>query len=275
MSPVRKPILPVNRPKSNEERVLQERAYFNQEGRSWLLRNIQRLGRGSRLLKETAIRTPAVKLKAFQLTHKKPSLQAAESIIHYCVNNIKFIEVSDRIAVNFYNTQTADDIVSGKSIPTFRAPRSGLLGCQTFVATAIALLRAATPSSGKISSVRAVRTVSPRGFDNNGNVIGMPHTIVTFKVDGKEYVADPFKQGYSFLGSSFIGRRGKTLITAEEISAKIAKLKKQGLWKETLDPSDHGINSFDKYIEEARITGEKIAREMNLEAFARELKRGV
>lgn len=266
----RKPIVQ-RKNRTSEERKIQERAFFNLEGRKWIKQQINYLGRGHYLLKKMSVRTPKVKMKAFELTHNKDALSAAKSIINF-TSKIPFVEVADITAANFYGKQTADDIISGKPIPTFRGERFGLLGCQTFCATAISLLRSATPKSGKITNIRVVRTISPRGKDKNGKIIGMPHTIISFKINGENFIADPFKSGYSFLGSSFVKQKGKTLVKSNNIKTIVEQLKKQGNWKEALDPADHGTISFDRYVEEARKHGGKVAKDLDLESFMHDIK---
>jgi len=250
----------------------QESLFFNQEGRSWLQRQIALIGKGACLLKKVSVRTPTVKLKALHLSSGRSALEAARNMVHWCSTQIKFAETSNMTAINFYCRQTADDIISGRPIPTFRGSKFGLVGCQTFAGTLMALLRAARPASGKITDVVAVRTLSPR-IGKGGKLIGMPHTIVTFRVNGELFVADAFKKGYSFFGTSYIGKKGHAILPAKEIEKQIAELKKQGHWKEALDPADHGVATFEAYIEEARAAGDEIVRDLDLDNFMREIKK--
>ncbi len=259
----------VRRPRI-EEKYLQERAFFNLEGRSWLERQIALLGRGHNLKRKMTLRTPNVKRKAHDLSHGKDALTAVKSIVHFA-SNIPFVETSTMTAIKFYGKQTADDIVSGKSIPTFKGATHGLLGCQTFCATAIALMRAATPKSGQITKVRAIRTINPAGRAKDGKLVGMPHTIISFQINGKTYLADPFKQGYGFIKSKQVGGKG-LVIEAEKARKLVEELKKQGNWNEALDPSEHKINTFEEYVNEAREYGGEIAKKMDLERFIREMK---
>lgn len=265
----RKPLIKRNI-QSAEEKKNQERAFFNLEGKEWLKRQVNILGRGHNLLNKMSVRNRDVKLKALELTRNRDALTGAKNIINFA-RRTKFLEVSNTIAARFYGKQTAIDIVGGKPIPTFRGVKTGLLGCQTICATTMALLRSAVPKTGKIHEVRAIRTLAPCGFTENGKIVGMPHTIVSFRINGEQYLADPFKNGYSFIGSKKVGKPGNTLIQAKEAKEVISQLKKQGNWKVALDPADHGINTLEKYAAEAKKYGGQIAREMDLEKFIREL----
>ncbi|MBT4870566.1 MAG: hypothetical protein HON47_03265 [Candidatus Diapherotrites archaeon] len=249
----------------------QESLFFNEKGRSWLQRNIRLLGRGQYLSRKWAVRTPRVKVKAHHLSTGRPALQAVRNMVAFATK-IQLMEVANKTAVRFYNKQTADDIVAGKPIPTFKGPKRGIVGCQTYAATLVALLRAATPASGKISNVRAVRTISPHTRGKDGRVLGMPHTIVSFTINGERYVADAFKRGYSFFGSSYIGKRERTLMKVSEIEEQVNQLKAQGSWKESLDPADFGIDTFEKYVNESKKSGKGLATQTDFEAFLKELK---
>jgi hypothetical protein len=267
----RKPIIKRRPLISLEEKSIQERAFLNLEGRKWLERQVQTIGRGRYLLKKTAVRTPIVKQKALELSKGKSALSSAQSIIRFA-SKIQFVSAPNITAIKFYGKQTADDIISGKKIPTFRGSKFGIFGCQTFCATAIALLRAAKPVSGKISNVIAIRTIGPIGFSKDGKMLGMPHTIISFKVNGKTFIADPYKDGHIFIGSSLVNRKNALIIEASQIESQIKKLKKQGNWTEALDPTDHNINTFEKYVEEARKYGGEFAKNLNLESFLAEIK---
>ena len=257
---------------AEDARKTQEGMFYNLEGRGWLQRQVSLIGKGRFLLRKSSVRTPIVKQKAAQLSIGKNATSSAISIVNWCVNNIKFKETANMTAVKFYCKQTANDIVAGRPIPTFRGSKFGIVGCQTFAGTLIGLLRAAKPKVGKITAVRAVRTVSPK-IGVGGVLIGMPHTIVTFKINGEPYVADAFKKGYSFFGTRFIGLKGKVMVPERIIASQVAELKKQGLWKEALDPADHGVNTFEAYIREARESGREIARSFDLEKFLENIEK--
>ena len=255
--------------------VNREAIYHNldREGKTWIGRQAEFLGkRGNRLVGKQTIKTPLVKQKAHELSHGKEALAAARSILNYS-SNIPFVETSDVIAARFYGKQSADDIVSGRKIPTFSGARYGLLGCQTFCATLVSLLKAARPAEGRITHVKAVRTLAPHTHGKDGRILGMPHTIVTFRVNGKGYVADPFKKGHTFLGSNMIGQKDRMLVEEEKIADKIAALKRQGSWKEANDTADFGINSFEKYVEEARAHGRELATMTDFERFLEEMRK--
>jgi hypothetical protein len=252
------------------EKAIQEKAFLNLRERQWLEKQVTMLGRGNYLLKRLSVRTPIVKKKAVELTLGKTSSQAVRNIVNFA-SNIKFVETADITAARFYGRQTASDIISGKPIPTFRGKRFGLLGCQTLCAVTASLLRSAMPKDARIQEVRIIRTISPKGKDSQGRIVGMPHSIVSFKINGETYLADPFKQGYSFIGSKEVGKQGKNLIKAKEAQKLINQLKKQGNWNPALDPAQHGINTFHDYVAEARKYGGQVAKDLDLEGFAREM----
>lgn len=252
----------------------QERAYFNIEERAWLERQVKTIGKGKYLLNKKTIRTPIVKEIALRLSIGKNALSAVHSIINYISNpkRIELISTGWETVNKFYNKQTAGDVLSTGRIPTvYNKHGDPLVGCNTIAATLAALLRAAKPSEGKITHVRVVRTISPQGKNSVGKWLGMPHTIVYFRINGRGFIADPFNHGHSFFNTPLIKASGK-IIEEEKIGNTIEILKKQGCWKEALDPHDFGLEELKAFIEESHRAGSSLAKDLDLQDFMRRMR---
>jgi hypothetical protein len=83
-------------------------------------------------------------------------------------------------------------------------------------------------------------------------------------VDGKKFVADAFNHGNSFMGSSYIGRKGSMVVAEEEIADRIARLKKEGKWREGMDVEEFGISTFREFLKESRENGADLAKNLDL-----------
>ncbi len=221
--------------------------------------------------------TPDVMIEARRLSKGKDARRAAQELANF-VHRTKMVPVSPRVLQRFYNAQTAHDVVLKRVVPTLTnknehwGQSEPLVGCQTLASTMAALLRATEHLSredpniikGKISDVKVVRTISEWSRDpKTGNVLGMPHTIVQFKIDGGEHYADPFGEG-KFLGGRLVAAQGDL---KPDIVGRIAQLKKQGDWREAHDVTAFGTNTFREFLDECHSKGADIAKNFDLADF--------
>jgi hypothetical protein len=252
----------------------QEKAYTAPKEREWLKKQIELIGRGKHLLQKKTVRTPLVKETAIKLTTGKPALSAAKTLVNYVSNpkKIQLIHTGWETVSKFYNKQTAADVLKTGRIPTiYNIHGEPLIGCNTVAATLTALLRSANPSQGKINNVKVIRTISPQGIGKSGKWLGMPHTIVYFKINGKGFVADAFGNRGNFFNNPLVKNQAKNMIEEEKISKAINILKKQGDWKEALDPQEFALNDLKDFIAESRKKGSNLAEDLNLRDFLRRM----
>ncbi len=260
-------------PLNPAERSRLEEAYFDMRRRAKLQPGS---GLGENVGERSAI-TPDVTIRALKLSRGKDARAAAQELAKF-VHRTKMVPVSPRVLQRFYNAQTAHDVVLKRVVPTLTSKHEHwgesepLVGCQTFASTMAALLRATEHLSkedpgiikGKISDVKVVRTISEWSRDpKTGNVLGMPHTIVQFKIDGGEHYADPFGSG-AFLGGRLVAGQADL---KPEIASRIAQLRKQGDWREAHDVTAFGTNTFREFLDECHSKGADIAKNFDLADF--------
>ena len=242
-------------PLKPEERQRLEAAYFDMRQR-----------RAGAPTARRSVVTTDVRIKAMEFSRGNPDASRVVNSIARFVKNTEMVDVSPRVLQHFYNAQTAHDVVTKRAVPTLMGTSSKpIIGCQTISATMAALLRAVDPQrvKGSTSDVRIVRTRTEWGRDDRGRILGMPHTLVSFKVNGRQHYADALK------GSQFLG--GRAVISEADLNPKIrqriAQLKSQGDWREADDVSEFGTNTFAQFLEECHRSGADIARRPNLADF--------
>jgi len=255
---------------------LQEKAWLNPEGRAWLEARVKALGRGRHLLSKKTVRTPLVRQTAYKLTHGKNALAAALRCIFFVKDerNVKLVDTGWETIHSLYNKQTADDVIATRQVPSIMRNGQAIVGCNTIAATLASLLRAATPATGKITDVKVVRTIAVQGMSlKDGSPLGMPHTVVSFKINGKKYIADAFNHGHGFFDSALVKMRGRVFVEEEKVSKVVELLKKNGRWKEALDPQAFGLEEFESFIVESHRAGASLAADLDLQIFLDNLKR--
>ncbi|MFA5358151.1 MAG: hypothetical protein WC308_04525 [archaeon] len=210
--------------------------------------------KSERILKKVESRTRlthAVISAARKCSQGRTATQAVKNLLRF-VSKINFVDAGKEVRKKFYNKQSADDIIFTGRIPSKHSGGRPVMGCHQAAITFAALLRAATPRVGKISNVKLVETISLHGKDATGSPSGAKHFIVSFKINGEPFIADPFDNGSAFLSTNFFNLKNTAIVGEGVIKEQIKKLKDSNRWEEGFDQTDFKILSYIELLKEMR-----------------------
>ena len=146
------------------------------------------------------------------------------------ISRIELVWEKPDVAKSLYAKQTGEDVIVSRKIPAVYKSSQPSFGCAALCTALNAALNAMEIEN------KHVRTITD---------IGTPHSVVWFRLGGREFIADPFMEGRFFLGTKMHEVDGN-------LKKKIGRLQRSGLWKEGRSLQELGIREYGDYIREAK-----------------------